>query len=119
MMAFAAMEQERLSFLAELYTRSAGDARQGIPYEELIDALGFGEALTKRIQRDLQLEGLIELTTLPRMTTVGCLVMDHAPRHRCQQTIGMTPHGMRLMEDIFAHLSHPERLQPAASQPSS
>jgi hypothetical protein len=77
MTAFEAMEQERLSFLYELYTRSAGDARQGIPYEALIDALGFGEALTKRIQRELQLEGLVELTTVPRMTTVGRPVMDH------------------------------------------
>jgi hypothetical protein len=113
------MEQERLSFLSELYTRSAGDARQGIPYEELIDALGFGEALTKRIQRDLQLEGLIELTTLPRITIVGRPVMDYAPRHRCHQTIGMTPQGGRLMEEIFAHRSHTECLPPAASQPSS
>ncbi|HEX2280110.1 MAG TPA: hypothetical protein VHN13_23740 [Candidatus Tectomicrobia bacterium] len=118
MMPFAAMEQERLSFLYELYTRSAGDARQGIPYEELIDALGFGEALTKLIQRDLQLEGLIELTTLPRITTVGRPVMDYAPRHRCHQTIGMTPQGGRLMEEIFANRSHTECLQPAASQPS-
>jgi hypothetical protein len=105
MMAFEAMEQERLSFLYELYTRSAGDARQGIPYEELIDALGFGEVLTKRIQRELQLEGLVELTTVPPMTTVGRPVMDHEPRHRCQQTIGMTPQGGRLMEDIFATLT--------------
>ena len=29
MIAFAAMEPERLAFLSELYTRSAGDARQG------------------------------------------------------------------------------------------
>jgi hypothetical protein len=50
MIAFVAMEQERLAFLYELYTRSAGDARQGIPYEALINALGFGEALTKQIQ---------------------------------------------------------------------
>jgi hypothetical protein len=118
MMLFDAMEQERLSFLYELYKRSAGDARQGIPYEALIDALGFGEALTKRIQRDLQLEGLVELTTVPRMITVGRPVMDHEPRHRCHQTIGMTPQGGRLMEDILANLSHTELLQPAASQPS-
>jgi hypothetical protein len=32
MMAFAAMAPERLAFLSELYTRSAGDARQGVPY---------------------------------------------------------------------------------------
>jgi hypothetical protein len=36
------------------------------------------------------------------MTHMGRPVMDHAPRHRRQQTIGMTPHGRRLMEDIFA-----------------
>jgi hypothetical protein len=115
---FDAMEQERFSFLYELYIRSEGDARQGIPYGELIDALGFGEAVTKRIQRALQLEGLVELTTLPRVTYVGRPVMDHEPRHRCHQTIGMTPQGERLMEDIFANLSHTERLQPSASQPS-
>jgi hypothetical protein len=118
MIPLEAMEQERLAFLYELYTRSAGDARQGVPYEELIDALGFGEALTKRIQRALQLEGLVEPTTLPRITYVGRPVMDHAPRHRGHQTIGMTPQGERLMEDIFAKLSHTELLQPSASQPS-
>jgi hypothetical protein len=101
MMPLEAMEQERMAFLYELYTRSEGDARQGVPYEELIDALGFGEALTKRIQRALQLEGLVELTTVPRMTTVGRPVMDHEHRHRSQQTISMTPQGVRLMEHIF------------------
>jgi hypothetical protein len=40
---FDAMEQERLSFLYELYKRSAGDARQGVSYEALIDALGCGK----------------------------------------------------------------------------
>jgi hypothetical protein len=29
MMAFDAIDQERLAFLSELYTRSAGDARRG------------------------------------------------------------------------------------------
>jgi hypothetical protein len=118
MIPFEALEQERLSFLYELYKRSEGDARQGVPYEELIDALGFDEALTKRIQRDLQLEGLVELTTLPRITHVGRPVMDHEPRHRCHQTIGMTPQGGRLMDDILANLSHTELLQPSASQQS-
>jgi hypothetical protein len=70
MMPFDEMEQERIAFLYELYKRSAGDARQGVPYEELSDALRLGEALTKRLQRDLQLEGLVELTTLPRITHV-------------------------------------------------
>jgi hypothetical protein len=106
MTAFEAMAQERLLFLYALYTRSAGDARQGIPYDELIDALGFGEAVTKRIQRELQREGLVALTTVPRMTQVGRPVMDHGPRHRCHQTIGMTPQGGRLMADICATL-HP------------
>jgi hypothetical protein len=103
MIAFDAMEPERMAFLYELYTRSAGDARQGVPYEALIDALGFDERTTKRIQRALQGEGLVELTAVPRMTTVGRTVMDHAHRQHHQQTIGMTPQGMRLMEDIFAH----------------
>ena len=102
MMPLAAMEQERLSFLSELYTRSAGDARQGIPYEALIDALGFGEAVTKRIQRELQWAGLVALTAVPQMTTVGRPVMDHARRQHHQQTIGMTPQGVRLMEAILA-----------------
>jgi hypothetical protein len=104
MMSFDAMEQERLSFLYELYTRSAGDARQGVPYEALIDALGFGEAVTKRLQRELQQQGLVELTTVPPMTHVGRPVMDHEHRHHRQQTIGITPQGVRLMEDIFATL---------------
>jgi hypothetical protein len=102
MMAFAAMEPERLAFLSELYTRSAGDACQGIPYEALIDALGFNERVTKRIQGDFQREGLVELTVVPRMTTVGRMVTDYAHRQHHQQTISMTPQGMRLMEDLFA-----------------
>jgi hypothetical protein len=101
MIAFDAMEQERMAFLYELYTRSAGDARQGVPYEALIDALGFDERVTKRIQRALQGEGLVELTAVPRITTVARTVMDHLQRPNHQQTIGMTPQGMRLMEDIF------------------
>jgi hypothetical protein len=103
MIPFEAMEQERMAFLYELYTRSAGDARQGVPYEALIDALGFNERTTKRIQRALQGEGLVELTAVPRMTTVGRTVMDPVHRLNYQQTISMTPQGMRLMEDIFAH----------------
>jgi hypothetical protein len=116
MIAFEAMEQERLAFLYELYTRSAGDARQGIPYEALIDALGFGEALTKQIQRALQLEGLVELTAVPRMTTVGRTVMDHAHRQHHHQTIGMTPQGMRLMEEILTNLSDTALPTPSASR---
>jgi hypothetical protein len=115
MMAFDAMEQEHMAFLYELYTRSAGDARQGVPYEALIDALGFDERVTKRIQRDLQREGLVDLTTVPPMTHMGRPVMDHAPRHRRQQTIGMTPQGMRLMEDIFATRADTARPTPSAS----
>ncbi len=79
MMAFAAMDPEHLAFLSELYTRSAGDARQGVPYEALIDALGFDERVTKRIQRDLQRAGLVDLTTVPPMTHMGRPVMDHTP----------------------------------------
>ena len=114
MMSFDAMEQERLAFLYELYTRSAGDARQGIPYEALIDALGLGEAVTKRLQRQLQQEGLVELTTVPPMTHVGRPVMEHAPRPHRQQTIGITPQGVRLMEDLFA-TRHPAPPHASAS----
>ena len=103
MIAFEAMEEKRMAFLSELYTRSAGDARQGVPYEALIDALGFDERVTKCIQRALQREGLVELTDVPRMTTVGRTVMDHVQRQTHHQTIGMTPQGMRLMENIFAY----------------
>jgi hypothetical protein len=114
MMPFDEGEQERIAFLYELYKRSAGDSRQGVPYEELIDALGFGEHVTKRIQRALQLEGLVELTAVPPMTYVGRPVMDHAHRQSRQQTIGMTLQGVRLTEDIFAtwHTAPP---QPSAS----
>lgn len=80
MMPFNARELGRLAFLSELYTRSAGDARQGVPYEALIDALGFSEAVTKRLQRALQAEGLVELTTVPPVTHVGRPVMDCEPR---------------------------------------
>jgi hypothetical protein len=115
MIAFDAMEPEHMAFLYELYTRSAGDARQGIPYEALIDALGFDERVTKRIQRDLQREGVVELTAVPPMTTMGRTVMDQAHRQHHQQTIGMTPQGMRLMEDIFANRADTARPTPAAS----
>jgi hypothetical protein len=63
------------------------------------------EAVTKRIQRDLQLEGLVELTTVPPMTYMGRTVMDQAHRQRRYQTIGMTLQGVRLMEDLFATLN--------------
>jgi hypothetical protein len=82
MIAFDAMEPEQMAFLYELYTRSSGDARQGVPYEALIDALGFDERVTKRIQRALERAGLVDLTTVPPMTHMGRPVMDHAPRHR-------------------------------------
>ena len=70
--------------LYELYTRSAGDARQGVPYEALIDTLGLDERVTKRIQRELQWEGLVELTAVPQMTTVGRSVTVHAHRQHLQ-----------------------------------
>jgi len=119
MIAFDAMEPAQMAFLYELYTRSAGDARQGVPYEALIDALGFDERVTKRIQRALERAGLVDLTTVPPMTHMGRPVMDHAPQHRRQQTIGMTPQGMRLMEDIFATRANTARPTPSASPPAS
>jgi hypothetical protein len=115
MIAFDAMEPERLAFLTELYTRTAGDARQGVPYEALIDALGFDERVTKRIQRELEREGWVELTAVPQMTTVGRTVMDHAHRQHHQQTIGMTPQGMRLIGDLFATRADTARPTPSAS----
>jgi hypothetical protein len=118
MLAFDAMEQEHMAFLYELYTRSAGDARQGVPYEGLIDALGFDERVTKRIQHELQREGLVELTTVPQMTTVSRTVMDRMHRQHHQQTIGMTPQGMQLMEDIFATRADTARPTPLASLPA-
>jgi len=102
MMPFDEREQERLTFLYELYKRSAGDARQGIPYEVLIDALGFDERVTKRIQCELQGEGWVELTAVPQMTTVSRPVMDHAHRQHHQQTIALTSLGMHLLEDVIA-----------------
>jgi hypothetical protein len=115
MIAFDAMEPAHLAFLYELYTRSAGDARQGVPYEALIDALGFDERVTKRIQCELQREGLVALTAVPPMTRVGRTVMDSAHRQRARQTIGMTPHGVRLMEDIFATRADTARPTTSAS----
>jgi hypothetical protein len=102
MMPFDPGEQARLSFLYELYSRSEGDARQGVPYEVLIDALGFSEAVTKRLQRQLQQEGLVDLITVPPMTHVGRPVMDQEPRYRRHQTISITPQGVRLLKDIIA-----------------
>jgi hypothetical protein len=118
MLAFDAMEPEHMAFLYELYTRSAGDARQGVPYDALIDALGFDERVTKRIQCALERAGLVDLTTVPPMTHIGRPVMDHTPRHRRQQTIGMTPHGRRLMEDLFATRADTARPTPSASAPA-
>jgi hypothetical protein len=118
MIAFEAMEHEHMAFLFELYTRSAGDARQGVPYEVLIDALGFDERVTKCIQRALQRQGLVELTDVPRMTTVGRTVMDHAQRQTHQQTIGMTPQGIQLMENIFAYRADTAYPTSSASPPA-
>jgi hypothetical protein len=115
MIAFDAMEPAQMAFLYELYTRSAGDARQGVPYEVLIDALGFDERVTKRIQHELQREGLVELTTVPQMTTMSHTVIDRVRQQHHQQTIGMTPRGMRLMENIFATRVDTARPTPSAS----
>jgi hypothetical protein len=106
MMAFDAREPARLAFLYELYTRSAGDARQGVPYEALVDALGFSERVAKRIQHELQQAGLVELTAVPRMTTVGRPVIPPVHRWSGRQTIGITPQGVRLIEDLVAHRAH-------------
>jgi RNA-binding protein YhbY len=102
MMPFDEGEQECLAFLYEIYKRSAGDARQGIPYEVLIEALGLDERVIKRIQRELQREGLVELTTVPQMTTVCRPVMDNIYRQHHQQTIAMTQQGVCLLEDVIA-----------------
>jgi hypothetical protein len=101
-MPYDAMESERLQFLYELYTRSAGDARQGVPYEVLIAALGFGEAVTKRLQCELQQEGWVELSTVPPMTYMSRRTADCSHRKSRQLTIAMTSQGLRLMEDILA-----------------
>jgi hypothetical protein len=49
----------------------------------------------------------------PPLTHVGRCVMDHAHRQSHHQTIGMTPQGVRLMEDTFA------KLNTASPQPSA
>jgi hypothetical protein len=118
MLAFDAMEPEHMAFLYELYTRSAGDARQGVPYEVLIDALGFDERVTKRIQHEFQREGLVDLTTVPQMTTVSRTVMDRVRQQHHQQTIAMTPQGVQLMEDIFATRVDTARPTPSTSPPA-
>jgi hypothetical protein len=109
------MEPQRLAFLYELYQRSAGDPRQGVPYEELIDALRFGERVTKSIQLALQQEGLVALTAIPLITTAGRPVMNPAHRRSCGQTIGITAHGARVIEDIVAHCTPTE---PATPRPA-
>jgi hypothetical protein len=116
MMPFEAMEPERMAFLYELYKRSEGDPRRGVPYEELVDALGFGERVTKRIQRALQQEGLVELTSVPRITNLGRPVIDHEHRWSSRQTIGMTHHGVRLTEEILSNRAHTEPSYNLASQ---
>jgi hypothetical protein len=102
MIPFDEGEQERLTFLYEIYKQSAGDARQGIPYEVLIEALGFDERVIKRIQRELQRDGLVELTAVPQMTTMCRPVIDHVHRQHHQQTIALTQQGVHLLEDVIA-----------------
>jgi hypothetical protein len=102
MMPFDARQQERFAFLYELYMQSASDARQSIPYEVLIDALGFDECVTKSIQHELQRAWLVELTTVPQVTTVSRPIMQHAHRQQHQQMMALTPQGMRLLEEIIA-----------------
>jgi hypothetical protein len=108
MMLFETMEPQPLMFLYERYKRSEGDARRGIPYAELVDALGLGERITKSIQRDLQQEGLVELTSLPQITNVVHTVIDHEHRRSSRQTIGMTHDGVQLLEDISSSRAHTE-----------
>lgn len=88
---------------------------RGFPYEVLIDALGFNERVTKRIQCEPQREGLVELTAVRQMTIMGHTVMEHAHWQHHQQTIGMTSQGMRLMEDIFATRADTARSTSSAS----
>jgi hypothetical protein len=108
-----AMEPESGVFLYELYTLSGGDARHGVPYEALIDALELDEALIKRLQGALQRGGWVDLTTVPPVTHVGRPVMGTAHRHGREQTIGLTLQGQRLVEDSLA------LRRSAASRPSS
>ncbi len=106
---FDAIEQQRMAFLYQLYKRTEGDPRQGVPYEELIEALGFDESVTKRIQGALQQEGLVELTADPPITNLGRAVINPTHRRSHRQTIAMTPYGVRMMEDIrrsFAFRDH-------------
>jgi hypothetical protein len=110
-----AMEQPRLAFLYEIYKRSNGDPHQGVTYDDLVEAQGFGETLTKRLQRDLQCEGLVDLNAVPRITDMGRTVINYEHRRSNRQTIGITCQGVRLMEDILAHLSYTEPPTPPAS----
>jgi hypothetical protein len=105
MMPLDEREQEYMGFLSELYKRSEGDPRQGVPYEDLIDALGFGERVTKRLQRELQEAGLVELIAVPPLTRVGRTVLDAAHRPRARQTIGITPYGVQRVEAFWATLT--------------
>ena len=119
MLAFDALAPEQRAFLSALYPRSAGAARQGVPDEALIDALGGDARVTKRRHRALERAGLVDLPPVPPMTHLGRPVMDHTPRQPRQQTIGMTPHGRRLMADIFATRADTARPTPAAFPPAS
>jgi hypothetical protein len=100
------MDQQHVAFLYELYRRSEGNPRCGVPYEEFVEALGFGERVIKSIQHEFSNEGLVDLTAVPQITNVGRTIMDPTHRRSCRQTIGMTPHGVRLMEDILSNLSN-------------
>lgn len=108
------MEPESRTFLCELYTRSGGDARHGVPYTALIDALGFDEAVTKQLQCALQQDGWVELTTVPPMTHVGRPVTNRARRFCREQTIHLSLQGVRLVEDSIA-LRHTSVSRPSSS----
>jgi hypothetical protein len=60
----------------------------------------------------------VELTAVPPITNVGRTVMDPTHRQSCRQIIGMTPHGVQLIEDILAHRAHPDSPTPSTA-PSS
>ena len=78
-MPFDEREQEHVAFL---YALSAECRRRtpGVPYEELVDALGLGRTRHETARREIQEEGLVELDLRPADDRVGRTVLDSARR---------------------------------------
>jgi hypothetical protein len=90
---FDAREQACLAFLSALYIRSAGDARQGVPYEALVDTLGVRRSRDETASTRASTGRRGGPDRRASDDHGGRPIIDHAQRWSRQETIGMTPQG--------------------------